>query len=383
MTTSHFDTLFRRLLISTMETNCTVLERSSLRSQPYNNCLYLKLSVAHDSKDVADVIENHALLSITFGLFEESCGFLLVVRSAHCRCLNLQELITLPQDSPPSAHCNPLRQRQNQPTKMQETHNQACARAVTYHCSQSRPSYATINTILLLLLLLEGNHNASRKHVTQASSLTLGALTLSLALSPHAATPAPRRKRILHLYSHPRLPSSSAASCFREDGLVHQQQGSKDQFRLGNTCRQDAYPELVACDPCLLSCSLGAPPSDLFSPFCAIRGPGDKEISQATNPRVARDFAMGDAHRSVVRLVRLYRDLLVDFWWSRWTMKLNFPHFVPNASATSSECTCKSHRVEARLAVMDTYIHQAEMRVFSTDPDPAVAEWVQSGTSHQ
>ena len=84
---------------------------------------------------------------------------------------------------------------------MQETHNQACARAVTYHRSQSRPSYATINTILLLLLL-EGNHNASEKRGTQASSLSLGALTLSLALSPHdhAATPAPRRKRILHFH---------------------------------------------------------------------------------------------------------------------------------------------------------------------------------------
>ena len=138
------------------------------------------------------------------------------MRSAHCRCLNLQELITLPQDSPPSAHCNPLRQRQNQPTKMQETHNQACARAVTYHRSQSRPSYATINTILLLLLL-EGNHNASEKHGTQASSLTLGALSLSLPHSPPPATPAPRRKRIQHLHPHPRLLSSSAALCFREN----------------------------------------------------------------------------------------------------------------------------------------------------------------------
>ena len=108
---------------------------------------------------------------------------------------------------------------------MQETHNQACARAVTYHRSQSRPSYGTINTILLLLLL-EGNHNASEKRGTQASSLTLVALTLSLSLSPHTATPAPRRKRILHLYPHPRLPSSSAASCFREDGLGHREQRS-------------------------------------------------------------------------------------------------------------------------------------------------------------
>ena len=36
----------------------------------------------------------------------------------------------------------------------------------------------------LLLLLLEANQNAFEKHGTQASSLTLGALTLSLSLSP-------------------------------------------------------------------------------------------------------------------------------------------------------------------------------------------------------
>ena len=107
----------------------------------------------------------------------------------------------------------------NQPQNMQETHNQTCARAITYHRSQSRPSYATINTILLLLLL-EGNHNTSEKRGTQASSLTLCSLTLSLALSPHAANPAPRRQRILHFHWHPPLPSSSAAWCFREGGLV-------------------------------------------------------------------------------------------------------------------------------------------------------------------
>ena len=115
------------------------------------------------------------------------------MRSAHCRCLNLQELITLPQDSPPSAHCNPLRQRQNQPTKMQETHNQACARAilVTYHRSQTRPSYATTNTTLLLLLL-EGNHNASENtaHKQALSHLALSHSRFLTALRqppPHPA----------------------------------------------------------------------------------------------------------------------------------------------------------------------------------------------------
>ena len=41
--------------------------------------------------------------------------------------------------------------------------------------------------------------NASRKHGMQVSSLSLGTLTLSLALSPPASITAPRRKRILHL----------------------------------------------------------------------------------------------------------------------------------------------------------------------------------------
>ena len=59
MVTTHFDSLFRRLLGSTTETNCTVCQ--------------LKLSVADDTKDIADVIANHALLSTTFDLLEESC----------------------------------------------------------------------------------------------------------------------------------------------------------------------------------------------------------------------------------------------------------------------------------------------------------------------
>ena len=113
----------------------------------------------------------------------------------------------------------------NQPQKKQETHNQARARAITYHRSQSRPSYATINTILLLLLL-EENHNASEKHGTQASSLTLGALTLSLALSPPASTTAPHQQEIPHFHCDVRLPSSSTSTSFRGHGLVHQQQGS-------------------------------------------------------------------------------------------------------------------------------------------------------------
>ena len=67
--------------------------------------------------------------------------------------------------------------------------------------SQSRPSDAIVHTILLLLLLLLlllPHQNASRKHGVQVSSLSLGALTLSLALSPPASTTAPRPQEILH-----------------------------------------------------------------------------------------------------------------------------------------------------------------------------------------
>ena len=76
MVTTNFDSLFRRLLGSTTETNCTVLERSCTMScgPSHVRIVYqLKLSVADDTKDIADVIENHALLSITFDLLEESC----------------------------------------------------------------------------------------------------------------------------------------------------------------------------------------------------------------------------------------------------------------------------------------------------------------------
>ena len=43
MVTTNFDSLIRRLLGSTTKTNCTVLERSSLRSQPYKNCLSVEV----------------------------------------------------------------------------------------------------------------------------------------------------------------------------------------------------------------------------------------------------------------------------------------------------------------------------------------------------
>ena len=50
---------------------------------------------------------------------------------------------------------------------------------------------------------------------SRLTSLTLGAFTLSLSLSPHAATPSPRPQEILHLSPHPQPLCSSAATCFR------------------------------------------------------------------------------------------------------------------------------------------------------------------------
>ena len=93
--TEQFRSTLHRLLGSTTETNCTVFECSSLRCRPSHIRVvyHLKLSVADNTKDITDIIENHALLSLTFGLFEESYYCQLVVRSAHCRCLDLQDLV--------------------------------------------------------------------------------------------------------------------------------------------------------------------------------------------------------------------------------------------------------------------------------------------------
>ena len=146
---------------------------------------------------------------------------------------------------------------QNQAECKQAARKQASARERT-SVTVCRSFSSTTESFLLLLLLLP-HQNVSEMQRKQVGSLTLGALTLSLALSPHAATPAPRPQEILHLYPHPRLPSSSAAPCFREDGTVVQQQGSawlSKQVR----ARCLPRPGLTEADPFRLSCSLGAPP---------------------------------------------------------------------------------------------------------------------------
>ena len=47
----------------------------------------------------------------------------------------------------------------------------------------------------------------------------------------------------------------------------------KDQFQSSNKCAQDGYLRPIECDPSLLSCSLGAPPSDLLH-FLSVRSAG-------------------------------------------------------------------------------------------------------------
>ena len=90
--------------------------------------------------------------------------------------------------------------------------------------SQSRPSDAT----LMPVCACSSFRIKARTSInsTQLNSLVRCALTPSLSLSPHAATPTPRPQEIPQGCCGVCLPSSFAASCFRQDGLVQQGQGS-------------------------------------------------------------------------------------------------------------------------------------------------------------
>jgi hypothetical protein len=76
--------------------------------------------------------------------------------------------------------------------------------------------------LLLLLLLLLPHKNVSEIQRKQESSLVIRSLSLLLSLSPPASTTAPCQQEILRLSLHLRLLYSSAATPFRESGLVHQ-----------------------------------------------------------------------------------------------------------------------------------------------------------------
>ena len=123
-----------------------------------------------------------------------------------------------------------------------------------------------VHAALVLLHTTKRLRNARK----QVGSLTLGALTLSLSLSPHAATPAPRPQEIPQGSCDVRMPSPRRLRAFV--GMVWST-NNKDQFRLGNKCGQDVYLGLIACDPWLLSSSLGAPPSELLH-FLRVRSAG-------------------------------------------------------------------------------------------------------------
>ena len=106
---------------------------------------------------------------------------------------------------------------QNQAECKQATLKQASARDRT-SVTVCRTFSSTTESFLLLLLLLP-HQNVSEMQRKQVGSLTLGALTLSLSLSPHAATPGPWPQETLRLSLHPRLPLSSAASSYLVGGL--------------------------------------------------------------------------------------------------------------------------------------------------------------------
>ena len=113
---------------------------------------------------------------------------------------------------------------QNQAECKQAALKQASARERT-SVTVCRSFSSTTESFLLLLLLLP-HQNVSEMQRKQVGSLVIRSLTLLLSPIPPPATPAPRPQEILHFHWHHRLPSSSAASCFREDGLGRQQQGS-------------------------------------------------------------------------------------------------------------------------------------------------------------
>ena len=113
---------------------------------------------------------------------------------------------------------------QNQAECKQAARKQASARGRT-PATVCR-SFSSTTESFLLLLLLQPHQNVSETQRKQVSSLVIRSLTLLLSPSSPQTTPAPHPQEILHICSHHRLLSSSAALCFCEGRLVLQQQGS-------------------------------------------------------------------------------------------------------------------------------------------------------------
>jgi hypothetical protein len=116
------------------------------------------------------------------------------------------------------------RQTHNQPQKKQEKHNLARVRAVTLRtaCWVCPPA---IECIWLLLLLLPHKKEGGKEVRRQGGDKRIRTPShLETLLSP--AADAPRKQEIPQGCCDVRLLSSSAASCFREGGLVQKEQRS-------------------------------------------------------------------------------------------------------------------------------------------------------------
>ena len=112
----------------------------------------------------------------------------------------------------------------NQPQKKHEAYIQARAREATLRAA---------SPVLLMQLWshsVDAAATATQKRLRnakEASRLSHTWRSHTLACSqPSRSHPRTPPQEILHLYPHPRLPSSSAAPCFREDGLGQQEQRS-------------------------------------------------------------------------------------------------------------------------------------------------------------
>ena len=130
---------------------------------------------------------------------------------------------------------------------MEDTCKQARARASTW-VVVCRSFSSTTESFLLLLLLLP-HQNVSEMQRKQVGSLTLGALTLSLSLSPHAATPAPAAKEFcicihtLDCCAALRPPPFAGATLFISKGYC---------IAKGGRRAQDAYLIDASCEVAFL-----------------------------------------------------------------------------------------------------------------------------------
>jgi len=145
--TINFDSLFRRLLASTTETNYTAFCSRSQRSQPYQNFYHpwnTDLVAPHVS---AATFFYYSFLTTTFYLLPLSLAGFQQLGPCHIRGQWQQKFLSRSARHNEHFQCAAQgQQTHNQPQKKQEAYNQARARAVTYHRSQSRLSDAALES---------------------------------------------------------------------------------------------------------------------------------------------------------------------------------------------------------------------------------------------